>query len=137
MSEQTALKKVLLVEDDDLLRKSLSGLVGALGYEPVAVESAEEALRRIHQVPVDLVLTDYRLLAMNGIDLILNLRRSGLDVPCVLISGFLSEEVRQRAIDIHVSEVLRKPGDLARLGDPLESLLGVMTPGRPLQPSAE
>ncbi len=131
------MKKVLLVEDDDLLRKSLSGLVGALGYEPVAVESAEEALCRIHQVPVDMVLTDYRLLAMNGIDLIVNLRKAGLDVPCVLISGFLSEEVRQRALDIHVADVLRKPGDLARLGNLLESLLGVMTPGRPLQPSAE
>ncbi len=130
MSEHASLKKVLLVEDDDLLRKSLSGLVGALGYEPVAVESAEEALRRVHQVPVDLVLTDYRLLAMNGIDLIVNLRKSGLNVPCVLISGFLSEEVRQRALDIRVAEVLRKPGDIARLGDLLDKFLGVIPPGR-------
>ncbi len=130
MTEHAALKRVLLVEDDDLLRKSLSGLVGALGYEPVAVESAEEALRRVHQVPVDLVLTDYRLLAMNGIDLIVNLRKSGLNVPCVLISGFLSEEVRQRALDVRVSEVLRKPGDIARLGDLLDKFLGVIPPGR-------
>ncbi|HEX9007466.1 MAG TPA: response regulator [Bacteroidota bacterium] len=132
MSEHASLKRVLLVEDDDLLRKSLSGLVGALGYEPVAVESAEEALRRVHQVPVDLVLTDYRLLAMNGIDLIVNLRKSGLNVPCVLISGFLSEEVRQRARDIRVAEVLRKPGDIARLGDLLEQFLGAVPPGRPV-----
>ena len=74
-----ASKKVLLVEDDDLLRQSLCGLVGALGYEAVPAGSGEEALSRCLEDTIDLVLTDYRLLAMNGIDLILNLRQSGVN----------------------------------------------------------
>ncbi len=118
------MKKVLLVEDDDLLRKSLCGLITVLGYEPLPAGSGEEALRFAHQEMVDLVLTDYRLLTMNGIDLILALRRSGIDIPCILISGYLSDEVHQRALDLHIAGILRKPGDLARLGEVLPELLG-------------
>jgi CheY-like chemotaxis protein len=124
LSQETASKRVLLVEDDDLLRKSLSGFIGSLGYEVIAADSAEEALLLCQAGRVDLVLTDYRLLTMNGIDLILNLRKSGLDVPCVLISGFLSDEDRKRALDIRVSDILRKPWDLPRLQDLLPNLLG-------------
>ena len=119
-----ASKKVLLVEDDDLLRQSLCGLVGALGYEAVPAGSGEEALRRCLGDKIDLVLTDYRLVAMDGIDLILTLRKWGVNVPCILISGYLSEEARQRAREIRVTEILRKPGELARLQFLLPDLLG-------------
>jgi CheY-like chemotaxis protein len=124
LSQKTTTKRVLLVEDDDLLRKSLSGYIGALGYEVIAADSAEEALLLCRPGNVDLVLTDYRLLTMNGIDLILTLRKSGLDVPCILISGFLSEEDRRRALEIRVTDILRKPWDLPRLQDLLPNLLG-------------
>jgi len=124
LSQKTTPKRVLLVEDDDLLRKSLSGYIGALGYEVIAADSAEEALLLCGPGSVDLVLTDYRLLTMNGIDLILTLRKSGLDVPCILISGFLSDEDRRRALEIRVTDILRKPWDLPRLQDLLPNLLG-------------
>jgi CheY-like chemotaxis protein len=90
----------------------------------IAADSAEEALLLCRPGNVDLVLTDYRLLTMNGIDLILTLRKSGLDVPCILISGFLSDEDRRRALEIRVTDILRKPWDLPRLQDLLPNLLG-------------
>jgi CheY-like chemotaxis protein len=120
-------KRILLVEDDELFRRSLLSYLGILGYETVTAASAEEALQKQKQQPVDLVLTDFHLLRMNGIDLVRTLRSAGSTIPAILISGFLSDEVRQMAHDVRIDAVLRKPADLLKLKDLLPGLLGTMT----------
>lgn len=117
-------KRVLVVEDDELFRRSLCTFVSALGYEPEAASSADEALRVISRNPVDLVLTDYHLQTSNGLDLIEALRASGPIVPSVLLSGYLSDDVHRRASHLHVDAVLRKPVDLEQLSGLIPSLLG-------------
>jgi CheY-like chemotaxis protein len=120
-------KRILLVEDDELFRRSLLSYLGILGYETVTAASAEEALQKQKQQPIDLVLTDFHLLRMNGIDLVRTLRSAGSTIPAILISGFLSDEVRQMAHDVRIDAVLRKPADLLKLKDLLPGLLGTMT----------
>lgn len=119
-------KRILLVEDDELFRRSLLSYLGILGYEAVVAASAEEALQKQKQQPVDLVLTDFHLMRMNGIDLVRTLRSTGSTIPAILISGFLSEEVRQMARDVRIDAVLRKPADLLKLKELLPGLLGTM-----------
>ncbi len=125
-SQRAAVKRILLVEDDELFRRSLLSYLGILGYEAVVAGSAEEALEKQEHEPVDLVLTDFHLLRMNGIDLVRALRSAGSQSPAILISGFLSEEVRQMANDVRIDAVLRKPADLLRLKDLLPGLLGTV-----------
>jgi CheY-like chemotaxis protein len=119
-------KRILLVEDDELFRRSLLSYLGILGYEAVVAASAEEALQKQKQQPVDLVLTDFHLMRMNGIDLVRTLRSAGSTIPAILISGFLSDEVRQMARDVRIDAVLRKPADLLKLKELLPGLLGTM-----------
>lgn len=119
-------KRILLVEDDELFRRSLLSYLGILGYEAVVAASAEEALEKQEHEPIDLVLTDFHLLRMNGIDLVRTLRSTGSKIPAILISGFLSEEVRQMASEVRIDAVLRKPADLLKLKDLLPGLLGTM-----------
>ena len=119
-------KRILLVEDDELFRRSLLSYLGILGYEAVVAASAEEALQKQKQQPVDLVLTDFHLMRMNGIDLVRTLRSAGSTIPAILISGFLSDEVRQMAREVRIDAVLRKPADLLKLKELLPGLLGTM-----------
>lgn len=124
-SQRDDVKRILLVEDDELFRRSLLSYLGILGYETVVAESAEEALEKEKQERehIGLVLTDFHLLRMNGIDLVRNLRSAGLKIPAILISGFLSEEVRQMATEARIDAVLRKPADLMKLKDLIPGLL--------------
>ena len=59
---------ILLVEDDDLLRRSLAKLLFMFGFEVVDVPSAEAALDIVGHQRVDIVLADYRLPGINGVD---------------------------------------------------------------------
>lgn len=122
-SQRAVVKRILLVEDDELFRRSLLSYIGILGYEAVVAASAEEALEKQEHEPVDLVLTDFHLLRMNGIDLVRTLRSTGSQIPAILISGFLSEEVRQMARDVRINAVLRKPADLLKLKELIPGLL--------------
>jgi len=117
-------KRVLVVEDDDLFRKSVSCLVEALGYEVISAVSAEEALIMANVHHVDLLLTDYQLLNDNGLDLIKQLRSRGMDVPSVLISGYLSESVLEEAEAMDITAILKKPADVGLLTEILPELLG-------------
>jgi two-component system capsular synthesis sensor histidine kinase RcsC len=117
-------KVVLVVEDDELFRRSLSGLVEALGYHVLCAESAEEALALSNAAHVDLLLTDYQLVNDNGLDLIRQLRSRGTIVPSVLISGFLSDDVKEEARGLAVTAILKKPSDVGLLTEMLPDLLG-------------
>ncbi len=117
-------KRILVVEDDDLFRRSLCGLIHSLGYDVIPAESAEAALKVCETTRIDLVLTDFQLVGKTGIDLIAALRRTGVDVPSVVISGYPAEEIRERSHGVSYAAFIRKPAELYRLQDLLPDLLG-------------
>lgn len=117
-------KRILVVEDDDLFRRSLCGLIHSLGYNVLPAESVEAALKVCETTRIDLVLTDFQLVGKTGIDLIAALRRSGIDVPSIVISGYPAEEIRERSHGVAFAAYIRKPAELYRLQDLLPDLLG-------------
>ncbi len=63
-------KKILVADDDVLLRKLLSELLTFYGYDVDCVSNGEEAIALIGERPYDLLITDYMMPEMNGIELI-------------------------------------------------------------------
>jgi CheY-like chemotaxis protein len=121
MEEKT--KTILIVEDDELFRKSLVTFIGALGYRIVAVESAETALEKLATMPFDLLFSDIHLGGMNGVELARLARGHQKNIPVVLISGFLTEKAQLEAAEAQVDAILRKPADLVKVAGTLSSLL--------------
>ena len=79
---------ILLVDDNPdgiLARKSV---LQELGYQILTASSAEGALELIKEHRVDLVVTDFKMQQMDGVGLIAAMRKSGQDVPVILLSGF-------------------------------------------------
>ena len=66
----TERKKILLVEDDDATRVGLSTLLERAGYDVVATESVQEGRSALEDASPDLLITDVRLGAFNGLQLI-------------------------------------------------------------------
>jgi CheY-like chemotaxis protein len=117
-------RTVLIVEDDDLFRKSLTTFVSSLGYTTVAARSAEEALDECTKERFGACVSDFHLPAMNGIELAEALRTRGLEIPMVLLSGCLTDTVRAEARLAGIKTLLRKPADLWLLQHTISRLLG-------------
>ncbi len=117
------MRTVLIVEDDHLFRKAMTTFLSSLGFETCGVATAEEALREASWSNVDLVLIDYYLPGMNGIELARALQTRHLRARMFLMSGYLPEAVRQEAHAASIELVLCKPHDMTSLAKALEHAL--------------
>jgi DNA-binding response OmpR family regulator len=117
--------RLLIVEDDDLTRKFLTGFFGEIGYAVSVAATAEQALRIAGEVMPGLVMTDFQLPGMDGIGMVRSLKNAGHRVPFILISGFLTDDVVSEAREVGIAVVLRKPLELTMLLESVRSLLPV------------
>ena len=88
MSEKTA-GTILVVDDDDGVRKVLSRWVADMGYDVKAAEGADRALELIRECPIDVALCDVRMPGHDGVWLIGQMSRLYPDVAIVLATGLL------------------------------------------------
>lgn len=121
---QTTAPGILVVEDDDLLRRSLVTYLCSIGYAAVGAGSSEEALVIASRRELAAVVTDYHLPAMNGIELLRALARPGKRIPAVLMSGLLDSSILEAARASGVPAVLSKPEGLPSLARTLQNLIG-------------
>ena len=107
-----ALRVVLLVEDEPDLRELLAQLLaGALErVHVVTAPTGEEALRRMAETPPDVIVTDYKMPGMNGLDFLARARELRPDVPAILMTAFPDVDIAVRAInEARVVSFFKKP----------------------------
>lgn len=121
--------RVLIADDDPLMRQSLLTLIQQYGYEVGTVPSGEEALRELARMPWQLVLADTEFPRMSGIDLLRQIRTQHPQVHVVLTSGAGSVETAVQAMQAGADGFLTKPFDSTRLGEELERVLGMTCRG--------
>src|SRR5439155_16592671 len=99
----------LIVEDDPTVGEVLRDLCVELGHDADAVRSAEDALVRLAHTRPDLVLLDFRLPRMSGLDFLRLplVRNSG--IPIVVVSGIATESQAQECLAMGAVKFLAKP----------------------------
>jgi DNA-binding NarL/FixJ family response regulator len=92
---------ILLVEDHVIFAQALQRVLRERGKLDVKaiVTSAEEALETIPGVEVDLVLVDVSLPQRSGISLVIMIHKEYPNLPCVMLSGHLSQHYARRSLD--------------------------------------
>jgi FixJ family two-component response regulator len=103
--------KVLVVDDDASVRKSLFRLIRAAGYDVETLDGAAQYLQRAAERRPACLVLDIRMPGMSGLDLLHEVAGTARDLPIVFISGHGDEDVRAQAIDAGAVEVLYKPLD--------------------------
>lgn len=88
----TALRQILLVDDNELVTKSLRALLGTAGFEVLAFSTGLDALHHDWRVPPCAALIDIHLPDINGLILTQQLRQRWPDVPLIILSGDTSME---------------------------------------------
>jgi signal transduction histidine kinase len=107
--------RILVVEEDPLLRDNLCEIVSLAGHEPIGVQSAEEALAEIARMPADLVVVDQRLPDMTGAGLLETLHSRGSRIPAIILTGFIDDEAARAAERLGIARLAAKPSDIAAL----------------------
>lgn len=102
---------ILLVEDDPAVRKVTINLLEHLDCKVVAVEGAHDAISRLKEQSdsFDLVMTDYSMPDMDGIELAMHLKRITPDMPVILCTGINNSTDPDIISGSGVSEILTKP----------------------------
>jgi signal transduction histidine kinase len=114
---------VLVVEDEAPVRQALAHLLDALDYQALTASSAENALEihAAHAGTIALVLTDLVMPGMGGLGLVRELRRQGVQVPVVMMSGYVGDSAR--ATVEGVLTWVEKPVTARRLGAILQEAM--------------
>ena len=102
-------KHVLLVDDDMWIRNSLKMLFESEGCNLSSVQTAEEGLEKLNRQSFDIILVDYRLPGMNGIEFLHHIHTSHPDIMKILITAYGSDEVYSKARILGVKEFIDKP----------------------------
>jgi signal transduction histidine kinase len=119
-------KTILLVEDEELVRGMILGRLELLGYDTIAAVDGVEGVRifRERLNEIDLVLLDFVMPRMNGVEAFEELIRIKPDVKVILSSGYAEEVVLQRFPGPQPAGILHKPYKLEVLKDELDRVLG-------------
>jgi two-component system, NtrC family, response regulator AtoC len=113
MMKKSAGLRVLVVDDELLIRWSIAQTLMSSGHTVAEAEDGAGALRALMgPAPFDAVVLDYRLPDSNDLSLLASIRRLAPDRPVILMTAFGSSEVTQAARDLGVYEVLSKPFDM-------------------------
>lgn len=124
-------KKILLVEDNADVRQLLALFISRLGYKVFEAATGLEAIDRASAVRPDLIIMDFRLPGMNGIEATrqLKVNSSTKDITVLIITGYSGVDAR-RALDAGAADILHKPIDITTLGDLLRRYLSARTKTR-------
>lgn len=114
---------ITVVDDDPSVRKALSRLIGASGYESAVYESAEAFLDANVAGETECLVLDVHLPGMSGLDLQAELANSGVKFPIVFITAYDEERPRTQALAAGATEFLCKPLDSDRLIDAIQKAM--------------
>jgi DNA-binding NtrC family response regulator len=102
--------RVLVVDDEPLIRWSIAETLGAAGHQVAEAEDAASALRAMCEEPDrDLVLLDFRLPDSNDLGLLAKIREMAPDTAVIMMTAFGTPDVTAGALKLGASRVLNKP----------------------------
>jgi two-component system cell cycle response regulator DivK len=116
-------ERILVVEDDDKSRRLLVDVLGFHGYEVLAVDSAEQALRCVSDFAPHAALLDIQLPGMSGYELLERLRRVNGAMPVIAVTASAMDQDRARVLGAGFDAYIPKPVNIHQLLDILKDRL--------------
>ena len=117
--------RILVVDDESVVRELTVELLRRSGYKPHGVPSARLALELLDQEPFDLLVSDVVMPEMTGVELLYELRARKHDLPVVLMTGGSQDPERtSNAVKLGATSLLYKPFSHEELRDVVVTALG-------------
>ncbi len=105
----TALKKILVVDDDPVVGRSFDRVLSGKGYAVITASNGQEALDKLAREDYDAVFTDIKMPGMSGIEVAARVKAARPWLPVVIVTGYGSDANEASAKEAGVAAFLRKP----------------------------
>jgi two-component system, chemotaxis family, chemotaxis protein CheY len=118
--------KILIADDSRAMRMIVTRTLrqaGMGGHDLVEAENGRDALDKIKEEPPDLVLSDWNMPEMTGIDLLRALRGNGIEIPFCFVTSEGSPEMRDAAAEAGAIGLISKPFTPELFADTLEPVM--------------
>lgn len=102
-------ERLLLVDDDPLIRRSLAEVLRRDGYEVVEAATGAEGLRVAEAAKPDLIVSDFNMPEKNGLEMLRDLRAEGIETPVILLTGYGTVEQAVEAMKNGAFDYVGKP----------------------------
>lgn len=115
--------QIFLVDDDELVRDAAADTLRQTGVEVTAFAGATECLDWLHSHPCDLIITDVKMKAMDGIDLLTRVKELVPSLPVILITGYGDVAMAVSTMKLGACNFIEKPLRRAGLLSAVDSAL--------------
>lgn len=106
---------ILVVDDEEDIREALKGILMDEGYRVLLARNGEEALRKVEESPVDLVLLDIWMPGPDGIKVLQEIKKRGPGIRVIMISGHGNIELAVKAVKLGAYDFIEKPFSLDKV----------------------
>ncbi len=117
------MKKILLAEDDKNLSRSVDILLTLDGFEVISVYNGEEALNKLCSQKYDLLITDLVMPNLGGVELINKIRKLNPQLPIMVVSGKLNDNIIKDLRKERIHHILPKPINPTRFRNMVKKIL--------------
>jgi FixJ family two-component response regulator len=125
MAIQSKKNLVAIVDDDDLMRSALQGMLRSVGVASETFAAAEEFLTSGQQHQAGCLIADIRMPGMSGLELQAKLNAENCRIPIIFITAHGDEKMRMQALRAGAVEFLAKPFDAEILLDSVRAALEI------------
>ena len=107
--------KILVVDDEETVREMLVTYLETEGYDVGTADSGVTALQVIEEFKPQVVLLDIRMPDMDGLQCLRSIMKQNPDIAVVMMSGFVSEQIARKTLEIGAFDYVNKPISLEHL----------------------
>lgn len=117
-------KIILLIDDEEMLRDLLAEMLESNGYNVIKVGSGSEALKLLtEEIKVDLVIVDFNMPEMNGLETIHKIRELNFKMPIIMSSGSIGLEEKLNLKEAGITATLTKPYEFDTMFSTIQKLI--------------
>jgi DNA-binding NtrC family response regulator len=116
-------KKILLVDDDEWIRDSLTLYFDSEGCQMIAVETAEEGMELIKQQDYDIIFLDYKLPGIDGLTFSRKIQEICPDAIKILITAYKNKKIVSEAVNVGIQDLIDKPFTIKTIEDSILRLI--------------
>ena len=103
------MKKVLVADDEELIRLSIFRYLTSSGYAVDTACNGKELIRLLEKEKFDIVVTDFEMPELNAIDVLVKIREMGIRLPVIVISAYFSDRTIEESLSKGAFKCINKP----------------------------